>query len=86
MPIHRGGATHIECDGQSDPRSHRLNPALIKAVARGYHSRSQLLEGDLGSVSELARKLWPHLRIPIVAPKGGRPGRAGIPCHSLNIA
>jgi len=26
-------------------------------VARGYHWRSQLLDGDLGSVSELARKL-----------------------------
>ena len=36
--------------------SRRLDPALIKGVVRGYHWRSQLLTGEVGSVAELARK------------------------------
>jgi site-specific DNA recombinase len=36
--------------------SRRLNPALLKGVARGYRWRKQLLVGEVGSVIELARK------------------------------
>ena len=36
--------------------SRRPNPALIKGVACGYRWRSQLLAGEVGSVTELAHQ------------------------------
>jgi site-specific DNA recombinase len=36
--------------------SRRLNPALISAVAQGYRWRNRLLNGEVGSVVEIARK------------------------------
>jgi AraC-like DNA-binding protein len=50
------GGVQIVTDKESGNISRRLNPALLKAVARGYQWRCQLLGGEAGSVAQLARK------------------------------
>ncbi len=50
------GGVQIVPGKESANISRRPNPALIKGVVRGYQWRSQLLDGEVGSVAELARK------------------------------
>jgi hypothetical protein len=50
------GGVQIVTGKQSGNISRRLNPALLKGLARGYLWCNQLLGGEVGSVAELARK------------------------------
>ncbi len=50
------GGVEIVTGKQFGNASRRLNPALLKGLARGYLWRNQLLVGEVGSVGELARK------------------------------
>jgi site-specific DNA recombinase len=49
------GGVEIVTGKQSNGILRRLNPTLIKGVARGYQWRCQLFGGEVGSVAELAR-------------------------------
>jgi hypothetical protein len=54
--IEKRGAVRIIAKNESEPIIEGDNSALIKAIARGYYWREQLINGDVKSVEEIGQK------------------------------